>query len=160
MSPEPYYQDEQATIYCGDCREILQSMQPTDIVVSSPPYNTIAATTPSGMMKEWRHKQNDGYDGYKMQKCTSSLSQLEKDTTTTWTKLSIRNGCSLLIQTNPRLISMHRPNTITLNAKRFAPSHEFIYGFGTPHFWDDSLNTLMTVWKIMPERDIKGHPSA
>ncbi len=41
-----------------------------------------------------------------------------------------------------------RGGSITLNAKKFAPSHEFIYGFGTPHFWDSKYNVKMSVWRM------------
>lgn len=35
----PYYDDGQVTIYCGDCREILPTLQ-ADIVITDPPYGT------------------------------------------------------------------------------------------------------------------------
>lgn len=34
-----YYQDDWATIYCGDCREILPMLEPVDLVLTDPPYN-------------------------------------------------------------------------------------------------------------------------
>lgn len=37
--PKPYYQDDWATIYHGDCREILPMLKPVNLVVTSPPYN-------------------------------------------------------------------------------------------------------------------------
>jgi hypothetical protein len=51
-----------------------------------------------------------------------------------------------------------RGGSITLNAKKFAPSHEFMYAFGTPHYWDDAANTQMTIWRVNPERNVPGHP--
>lgn len=36
--PEPYYQDEQATIYCGDCETILPHLPKVDICLTDPPY--------------------------------------------------------------------------------------------------------------------------
>lgn len=35
---KPYYSDEWATIYHGDCREILPQLQPVDLVLTDPPY--------------------------------------------------------------------------------------------------------------------------
>lgn len=34
----PYYQDDLVTIYCGDCREILPTLEP-DVIVTDPPFN-------------------------------------------------------------------------------------------------------------------------
>lgn len=36
---KPYYQDQWATIYHGDCREILPSLPKVDAVITDPPYN-------------------------------------------------------------------------------------------------------------------------
>lgn len=38
MLIKPYYQDEQATIYLGDCREILPQLDKVDLVLTDPPY--------------------------------------------------------------------------------------------------------------------------
>ena len=39
MSPEPYYRDEQVTLYLGDCREVLPELGITaDLVLTDPPY--------------------------------------------------------------------------------------------------------------------------
>ena len=35
---KPYYQDEQTTIYHGDCQEILPYIGPVDLVLTDPPY--------------------------------------------------------------------------------------------------------------------------
>lgn len=35
---KPYYQDEQSTIYCGDCLEILPQLPKVDLVLTDPPY--------------------------------------------------------------------------------------------------------------------------
>jgi DNA modification methylase len=35
---KPYYQDDWATIYNGDCREILPQIGPADLIFTSPPY--------------------------------------------------------------------------------------------------------------------------
>ena len=35
----PYYQDDAVTIYHGDCREILPTLEPVDLVLTDPPYN-------------------------------------------------------------------------------------------------------------------------
>lgn len=35
---KPYYQDEYCTIYHGDCRDILPTLDPVDLVLTDPPY--------------------------------------------------------------------------------------------------------------------------
>ena len=35
---KPYYEDGQITIYHGDCREILPTLEPVDLVLTDPPY--------------------------------------------------------------------------------------------------------------------------
>lgn len=39
MSATPYYQDEQVTLYHGDCRDILQALEPIAHIITDPPYS-------------------------------------------------------------------------------------------------------------------------
>jgi DNA modification methylase len=170
----PYYQDDACTIYHGDCREILPTMIRVDITVSSPPYNTIAATTPSGMMAENNHKQNAGYASYADDMPESEYQEWMRDIFG-----MCRQSTEGLVWINHKTryrdkegihpltifpwsfyseIIWDRGGSITMNARKFAPSHEYIYGFGVPHYWNNAANTQMTVWRIMPEREVKGHP--
>jgi len=36
----PYYQDDWTTIYHGDCREIIPTLDPVDLVLTDPPYSS------------------------------------------------------------------------------------------------------------------------
>jgi len=49
---------------------------------------------------------------------------------------------------------------MALNCKRYAPSHEALWAFGEPHWWNDALNTLMSVWPLSFDRDDNDHPCA
>jgi site-specific DNA-methyltransferase (adenine-specific) len=174
----PCYQDDFCTIYCGDCIPVLywikQMSCVADITVSSPPYNQISQTNPSGMLKEHNHKQNAGYISH-----TDDLPESEYQS---WMRDVFQNCAEIskgLVWINHKTryrdragihplqifpwpfyseIVWDRSISITFNARKFAPSHEFIYGFGEPHYWDNSVNVKMTVWNHNPERDIKGHP--
>lgn len=41
---KPYYADEAVTLYLGDCREILPTLEPVDHVITDPPYEEDAHT--------------------------------------------------------------------------------------------------------------------
>ena len=47
MSLEPYYQDEHSTIYCGDCRDIMPSLD-CDVIVTDPPYGMALRSSMGG----------------------------------------------------------------------------------------------------------------
>lgn len=38
MTAAAYYQDEQVTLWHGDCREIMPTLDPVDLIVADPPY--------------------------------------------------------------------------------------------------------------------------
>ena len=170
----PYYEHGGITIYHGDCRDVMASLPQVDITVSSPPYNTIAATAASGMMRETKHKQLGGY--------LSHADDMPEDAYVVWMRevfgqcRSITKG---LVWINHKTryrdkVAIHplsifpwpfyseivwdRGGSVTLNARKFAPSHEYLIGFGVPHWWDDAMNTRMSVWRVTPERDVPGHP--
>ena len=47
--PKPYFEDDAVTIYHGDCRDILPTLPPVDLILTDPPYGL------SFMGKEWDH---------------------------------------------------------------------------------------------------------
>jgi DNA modification methylase len=46
---------------------------------------------------------------------------------------------------------------MVLNARKYAPNYELIYGFGVPHYWDRCRDMEMAVWKISAQRS-EEHP--
>ena len=54
----PYYEDDAVTIYHGDCREILPTLLPVDLVLTDPPYGI---NSPIG--KHRRHRLTNDYLG-------------------------------------------------------------------------------------------------
>lgn len=44
----PYYQDEYVTLYHGDCREILPTLDAVDLVITDPPYQSLDVEVSNG----------------------------------------------------------------------------------------------------------------
>lgn len=44
---KPYYEQDGITIFLGDCREILPTLESVDLVVTSPPYNQLGSRIPT-----------------------------------------------------------------------------------------------------------------
>jgi modification methylase len=174
---KPYYEQDGMVIYHGDCLDVMDAWPEcfrVDITVSSPPYNTISAVAASGMMRESSHKQLAGYLSHADDMPEESYAAWMRDVFSrcrhvsmglVWinhkTRYRDRSGIHpLAIFPWPFYseVVWDRGCSVTLNARKFAPSHEYLYAFGVPHFWDNSLNTNMTVWRINPERGIPDHP--
>ena len=53
---KPYYQDSSITIYCGDCREILPSLEKVDLLLTDPPYGIDAGNMTLGYANTFKDK--------------------------------------------------------------------------------------------------------
>ncbi len=163
-------------LYLGDCLEILPTLAPgsVDVCVSSPPYNMIPKTKPSGIYAEHNHKLNSGYSSHGDNMPQDDYEAWIRDVFSECIRL-----CRGLVWVNHKCkfvdgkarhparflpweihgeIIWDRGGSLTLNAKRYAPSHEVILAFGTPHYWSRENDMAMTVWRIAPETGIDGHP--
>lgn len=49
----PYYQDDDVTIYHGDCRDVLPKISGVAMTFTSPPYNTLGSRIPSNPSGIW-----------------------------------------------------------------------------------------------------------
>ena len=170
-----------ARLILGDCREILPTLGKVDAVVTSPPYNTLPPSSKaSGLHAErksgrnlWMEKAANGYADQRPESdyqewLNSILGQCaDLSLGLVWVnhKVRYRDGEAI----HPvRMIPLpiyaeviwNRGGSMALNCKRFAPSHEGIWGFGTPHYWNDKNNTMMSVWGIpqAQREDGNNHP--
>lgn len=160
---------DSVTLYLGDCREVLPTLAPADIVVTSPPYNTLPASAKaSGMHAErksgvnlWLEKAATGYADQKPEPEYQAwlngilLACADRAKGLVWVNHKVRyRDCEAIHPA--RMIPLpiyaeviwNRGGSMALNCKRFAPSHEGIWAFGAPHYWDDRNNTLMSVWNV------------
>ena len=174
----PYYSEAGITIYHGDCREILPTLPNVDLVVTSPPYNTLPTThKPSGLHAErksgvnkWIAKAASGYfdsrEEPEYQEWLRSVLDacIERCCGLVWVNHKIRYRDCEAIHPARFLpypiyaeVVWNRNGSMALNCKRYSPSHEVILGFGRPKVWNDDLNALMSVWTIPPQLEPE-HP--
>lgn len=171
--PRPYYDDGDCVIYHGDCAAIVPLLS-VDTVFTSPPYNTIPKTSPSGMMRKSHRKLTDGYLSHADDMPEPDYQEwvrdivakcLESSQGMVWvnhkTRYRNKRGIHPLSFLPFPLYSeviWDRGGSTTLNARKFAPSHEFVFGFGEPTHWDRCNDMAMSVWRLAPERGVDGHP--
>jgi len=163
------------TLYQGDCLDVMRGMDDAsvDCVIFSPPYNIKGGThSPSGMLKDIpRNITKNWYeDNLPEQEYQEWLYQVTKEclrvsNAMVWVNHKTRYANKAALHPVRILdfpiyseVIWDRGGSITLNSKRFAPSHEYILGFGQPKYWNDDSNVLMSVWRIGPDRDDNGHP--
>lgn len=171
-------------IICGDCRDVMKQMpdESVDIVVTSPPYNQLGFlhgrvkgwSVNPGMFKNnsWHRKirEGHGYPDYREESnyqewlCGIISDALRVTKGLVWVNHKTRYRKGVAIHPLSFLnfpvwseIVWARNGGIAMNCKRFCPSHEFVYGFGKPHYWDDDYNRLLSVWDI-PASTGDGHP--
>lgn len=58
LTVKPYYQDTNATIYHGDCREIIPRLPKADLLLTDPPYGIGVATNNAQKMRGCRLSPN------------------------------------------------------------------------------------------------------
>lgn len=64
---KPYYSDDRfgITIYCGDCMEVLPTLEAgsVDLVLTDPPYEVVASGGGIGARRKYLHDIEDFTDG-------------------------------------------------------------------------------------------------
>lgn len=167
-----------ATIHHGDCIDVLRGMadNSVDIVVTSPPYNqlgTIATRKPTGMHKDcaWMRKvRRIGYNdkwhephyqkwlAYVVAECLRVAKGL------VWINHKIRYRARRAIHPLSFLtfpvyteVVWDRRSSMAFNCRRYVPSHEGLWAFGEPHYWDRVNDCMFSVWQLRRTTGIE-HP--
>jgi DNA modification methylase len=170
-----------ATLYCGDCLDILPTLGKVDAVITSPPYNTLnPIAAPSGLHADRKSGRNvwmDKQGGYFDQRPEEEYQAWQREVFAqclrvapiVWInhKTRYRDGAGIHpmhIYTGAPLyaeVVWDRGGSMALNCKRFAPSHEYWLAFGAPRVWNDEVNSMMSVWRVAPgadKDDANDHP--
>jgi site-specific DNA-methyltransferase (adenine-specific) len=165
----------------GNCLELMRDLPDgsVDITVTSPPFNQLGSRipdNPTGMHRKNSFLQTVSRVGYADDMDEDSYQKwlyavvsecLRVSRGLVWVNHKVRYRDGAAIHPLSFLpfplyaeIIWDRGGSMVLNAKRFAPSHESFFAFGTRQWWDESLNALLTVWRIQPRRDdrVTGHP--
>jgi len=174
-----FYSDNFVTLYHGDAVTILANSPKkiVDGVVTSPPYNTLEAqiknnrnTAAAHHSNKWVKKQNacyaDAMDEVSYQHFVSYVVALclARSKGLVWVnhKIRFRDGkglhpLSFLPFPLWSEVIWNRGGTMAIKPRRFLPTHEGFWGFGRPHWWDESLAKNMSVWNIGQEYS-EDHP--
>jgi len=170
----PYYADDAVTIYHGDCRDVLPTLDSIDYVFTSPPYNR-------GDMSGGLANLAGGYGEYEDQMPLDEYEEWQRETLTTlWALLTdtgaifynhkprIQNGEAWLpLVLNPglplrQIIVWDKVIGANWSPSHFMPLHEWVMVFAKPAFAlsDRSASHAGDVWHITVESsDRPDHPA-
>ena len=168
---KPYYEQDGITIYNGDCRDVLPTLEPVDLVFTSPPYNL--GGTSGGEFSRLK----EGYASYSDDLPLGEYIAWQKDCLSAmWNALSdvgaifynhkpICQGQVVRLPTdlNPglplrQIITWDRGSGFNRTLTHYVPRYEWVLMFAKPAF---RINTMSVddVWRI-PFDTGKAHPAA
>jgi site-specific DNA-methyltransferase (adenine-specific) len=163
-----------ATLYRGDCLEILRELRGLDCIVTSPPYNQkLDQFKASGMQAEWKvcermaSAYSDSRDETEYAAEQVMMLDLCHDATTEtaslfynhklrWRDKKVLHPLDIvrasLWELRQEIIWL-RDGSMTQNAKMFPPCEERIYWMhkGEWH-WNQKANEWMSVWRINSDK--------
>lgn len=159
------------------CMEYMRGLpdKAFDVVVTSPPYNQLNQSGGSQRFgKVFRKKSTVGYATHSdsmpepayqawMNDMLHECLRVSKGLVWINHKVRYRDGVGV----HPMRffdapfyseVIWDRGSSMVFGSRKYAPSHEVIYGFGKPHFWDSIHDTLFSVWRIPPIPQGLDHP--
>jgi site-specific DNA-methyltransferase (adenine-specific) len=179
----PYYERGGIVIYHGDCLSVLRDLpdNSVDVTMTSPPYNTLPTSgKASGMhaqrksgVNKWIARAASGYADSKPETqyqqwiayVVAECGRVSRGLV--WVNHKVRYRDRYAVHPVRFIpfpiyaeVVWNRRVSMALNCKRFAPSHESLWAFGEPHYWDDAQNKLLSVWDLSFDRDDNDHPCA
>ncbi len=168
----PYYEDDSCTIYHGDCREILPSIE-ADLIVTSPPFNLGKQSGAYANMRDGYLSHTDSmldveYVAWQQESIGHMWDAVAPQGAIFYNhKPLIRNGEVLLptrlLPAQVRLrqvIIWNRRVGMNWSPGHFCPQHEWVLLVAHPDFALASRGHSVPgdVWNLAIEHGVDGHP--
>lgn len=182
----PYYQDDQVTLYQGDCLEVMADLGPgsVDIVVTSPPYNMglVPGGNGRGMYRPGANNKGGRFrEGYGQH--SDALDQSDYDA---WQRVVLAEcwrvaRLGIFYNHRPRVehgilrdplsndfgiplrqrIIWNRGTGIDVNLRAFCTRGEYILLFAKPEFElvSHAASGMGDVWNLGIEYGVQDHPA-
>jgi len=172
---KPYYQDDNVTLYHGDCLEIIPRLGPVDLVVTSPPYNMGKQSGAYANMRDgYRSYSDDRGDAQYVAWQKSVISALWDATAPSGAifynhKTLIRDGAALPPTryvpdgvTLRQMIVWNRGGGFNHSPSHFCPHHELILLLAHRDFRlkDRPASAAGDVWNLGIDHKAHDHPCA
>ncbi|GAB3304115.1 site-specific DNA-methyltransferase [Epidermidibacterium keratini] len=183
---EPYYRDEQVTLYHGDCLQVMRSLpdESVDIVVTSPPYNMglVPGGNGRGMYRPGANNKGGRFrEGYGQH--ADAMDQAEYDA---WQREALAEmwriaRLAVFYNHRPRVehgrlrdplgndfgiplrqrIIWNRGTGIDVNLRAFCTRGEYVYFFAKPEMRlvSHAVSGMGDVWDLGIEYAVKDHPA-
>ena len=116
MTEKPYFQDDDVVIYHGDCRDILPTLEPVDLVLTDPPYNKVNRVT-HGLRSIDKGRADSGVFDLEftareiVRLCQSAYVWCGTEQVSDWRRLFVESGLST------RLCIWEKPNPSPMNGE-------------------------------------------
>lgn len=184
---KPYYEDDAVTIYHGDCREILPTLQSDSISVSvtSPPYNMglVPGGNGGGMYRPGANGKGgrfrDGYGAHDdameqgdyddwQRRCLAEMWRVSSDAVYYNHRPRVEHGLlrmplSMDFGALPlrQVIIWDRGTGIDVNLRAYCTRQEWVLLFAKPSFRlvDHAASGAGDVWRLGMEHRETGHPA-
>jgi DNA modification methylase len=169
----PYYADGAVTLWHADCRDVLPTLDPVDLVFTSPPYNMGRQSGAYANMADGYHGTADDLDDADyvaaMRDAIAAMWRLTSPAGAVFVnhKAIIRDGAALLpTRLLPdavvlrQIIVWDRRGGMNWSPSHFCPQHEWVMLLAHPPFrlTGRSASAAGDVWSVPIEQGVSGHP--
>jgi site-specific DNA-methyltransferase (adenine-specific) len=171
--PKPYYEDDYATIYHGDCLDILPLLSGVDLVFTSPPYNK---GDTGG--REWKRLDAGGYGTHTDRMADADYVQWQHTVVSDCMATLSENGC-LMYQHKPmakggvfldpqrliparfpirQIVTWDRGSGFQRDGRHLCPEYEWVLVVANEE-WRVADRSIGDVWRISAASDGE-HPAS